>query len=288
MANSLAALRADLAREMGLLVTGRVTAGTINTVADINGLYEYDEAGALRKTLLYIRWDAGGASALPEGESRMVTAYSAASKIMTVAVPFSAAPAGAPATPLTSDIYEVYRAFLNIEAWNQAVNLAIRDAWPQVYAREIYDVAATGIDSYALPATADELLAVMVQQAGARIGWPGYLVPPSAYQVTGTPGTDLYCRFLNSPGIAMRSIRFIYKARYPELATNAATTDLEREYILAAAKANMYQQLQGLAGGQTDVSRYIQLMAHWQGIAANRKAELAAGLGEQAGGGKAK
>lgn len=282
MANSLAALRADLARDMGLLITGTATGGSVVSLSDTNRLFEYDEAGALRKTLLYIRTDAGGAGAAPEGEGRLVTAYSSASKTLTVAPQFSVSPA-------VGDIYEIYLAFLDIAAWNQAVNLAIRDAWPQVYSREIYDIAATGIDSYALPATADELLAAVIQQTGARAGWPGYLVPPSAYQVTGTPGTDLYCRFLNSVPATMKVMRFITKARFPELATNNATTDLDREYIMAAGQGWMYQQLGGLAGGQADVSRYIQLMAHWQGVAANRKAELAAGmLGTPMSGGKGK
>jgi len=290
MANSLAALRADIARMMGKLITGTVTAGDVGFVTDMGGLAEYDEAGALRKTLLYIRTDAGLAGAAPEGESRMVIAYSGPGRTLTVYV------AGPPElgkqfsiAPAVGDIYEVYQAFLDISAWNLAVNLAIRDAWPQVYAREIYDIAATGIDSYALPATAEELLAVVVQQTGQRVGWPGYILPPATYQVTGTPGTDLYCRLLNSPAADMRNLRFIYKARYPELATNAATTDLDHEYITAAGVAYMYQQLAGLSGGRTDVGGYIQLMAHWQGVAANRKAELAAGLlGTPMSGGKGK
>ena len=285
MANSLAALRADIARSMGLLITGAVTGeagGSTTQVYDHHGLAEYDEAGALRKCLLYISYDNGGAAAAPEGQSRFITSYSGVNKCMGLVEPFTAAPA-------EFDLYEVYRAYLPIAAWNTAVNQAILDAWPQVYACEIYDVASTGTDSYALPNTAEAVVAVYVQQTGARVGWPGYLVPPSAYQVTGTPGTDLFCRLLNSPGLAMRVIRFITKAHYAELATNAATTDLDHDYIVAAGMAYMYQQLQGVAGGQADISRYIQLMAHWQGVAAQRRAELAADLlGVPVAGGKAK
>jgi len=49
MANSLAALRADIARMMGKLITGTVTAGDVGFVTGHGGLAEYDEAGALRR-----------------------------------------------------------------------------------------------------------------------------------------------------------------------------------------------------------------------------------------------
>lgn len=257
MAESLAALRAALAREIGLLISGTATGGSTSTIVDTNRLAEYDELGALRRTLAYIRTDAGGAGAAPEGESRFVTAYSGQTKTITVAPVFSAAPAA-------GDTYEIYLAPLEIATWNQAINLAIREAWPQVYGREISDVTATGSDSYSLPNTAEELLAVLVVLSGDYAGFPGQLIPANAYQVTGTPGTDLYCRFLNTIPATNRTVRFITKARFGELATNAATTDLDREYIIAAAAAHMYQALAGEAGGQADAARYVQLMAHWQ------------------------
>ena len=282
MAESLAALRAAVARETGLLISGTATGGSTSTIIDINRLAEYDELGAFRRTLAYIRTDAGGASAAPEGEARFVTAYSGQNKQLTVAPVFSAAVAA-------GDTYEVYLAPFEIATWNQAVNLAIREAWPQVYGREISDVTATGSDSYSLPNSAEELLAVLVIMADEWVGFPGQLIPPNAYQVTGTPGSDLYCRFLNTVPANRRTVRFITKARFGELATNATTTDLDREYIVAAAAAHMYQALAGEAGGQADAARYVQLMAHWQQVAGQRKQELAAGLlGTPAGGGKQK
>jgi len=283
MANSLAALRSDLAREMGLLISGVVEAGTVTTVKDTSRLYEYAEADAFRRTLLYIRWDDGGAAAAPEGEARFVTAYSGPYRQFTVAPAFSAAPDAV-------DIYELYLAPFELASWNLAVNLAIREAWPQVYKTSSKDFNIVlpnqgyGLLNYD-GTPMEDVLAVLIIPTGNRAGWPAQVLPPNAYQVVdrGTYSTNPTLYLLNYPSTTMRTLRVIGKSRHPELPTNDTLCYLDREYIIAAGQAHMYQMLIGEAGGQADSSRYTQLMAHWQQVAANRKQELAAGLGERAG-----
>ena len=133
MSHSLAALRSDLAREMGLLISGTVSVtGTNIILIDTNRLWEYTETDAFRRTLLYIRTDAGGLGAAPEGEARLVIGYSGSLKMFTVLPQFSAAPA-------VGDIYELFLAPLELASWDLAVNLAIREAWPQVYKWKVHE-----------------------------------------------------------------------------------------------------------------------------------------------------
>lgn len=267
MGKTLAELRAATARAMGLFLSGTATAGSTRTLTDENRLAEYDEKAALRRSLLYIS-AAGGAA--PEGEARLVGAYSGTYRMLTVVPAFSAAVAA-------DDSYELYLAWLEMDAWTQVVNLAIRGAWPEVYEREVYDVAGDGTDSYALPDTVEELLAVMIRLTGDYAGFPGQVIPATAYQVTGTVGDDLYCRLVNCVP-SSRYLRFLYKERYAELSAYDDETELDVEYVTAAAAAEMYHTLAGQAGGQADAGRLSQLMVHWQGVAAQRKAALAAGI----------
>jgi hypothetical protein len=270
MAKTLEELRADLGRAAGLFLGGAATsAGTTVQIIDANGLARITETDFLKGGLAYVRTDAGGAHAAPETEARRITAFTPASDMITVEYAFSAAVAA-------GDVYEVYRAPLTLEQWDLAINQAIDEAWPEVWRREVYMPVATGVDNYLLPEDAWGVDDVLVQMTGSLAGWPAQRLPRDHWSVDGTPGLTLSCRLVEKPESG-RAIRFVYRYRYPALAATEST-DLDAGYILAAAKAHLYEMLAGEAGGQADASRYLQLLNFWREQAGLRKMSLASAL----------
>jgi len=270
MSKTLEQLRADLARDVGLFLTGVATGGLVGTLVDNQGFKHLVDNDALNNGMVYIRTDFGGAHAAPEGESRRISDYVAGTWTLSVDVNWTVAPGA-------GDIYEIYRVPLTLAMWNQAINKAILEAWPEVWERNLYEVASTGVDSYVLPAAAQSVEAAQVYFTGALAGWPAQPLPRGVWQEQGTPGTDLYLNLTSVIPATGRSLRVFYKTRYAELVA-LGSTELDYSYLMAAAKANLYEVLAGETGGQTDRSAYLQLLNYWRGEARLIKAALANAL----------
>lgn len=152
MSKALETLRLELARAVGRIQVGIATGGTTTTLVDTNGLARYTENDALKGALLYI---ASAGSAAPEGEARRITGYTASTNTLTVEYAFTAAPAA-------SDTYHIYKAPLSLEEWDQAINDAIKGAWPELVEPATEDVSPTGAYSYSLSAAADKIIGAEV------------------------------------------------------------------------------------------------------------------------------
>ncbi len=264
MAEYLKDLRTRLAREVSRLVSGTATGGTTTTIIDTAGLNRYTETDALKGAIAYIK-AAGGAA--PEGQWRWITAFAPATDTLTVDRAFTA-------TVEAGDTYELYLAPLELEQWNDAINQAILDAWPEVYDVEYLDIVPTGADNYALNANTLAVLRVEVvaKVGGALQGRHGQILSSSLWQVQGVP-PDLRLWLLRPVrSTADLTIRTWTKQRYPEITT--ATTAIDLAYLMAAAKANWYGMMADAARVQADQSSFLQLMNHWQQVAATRKTEL--------------
>jgi hypothetical protein len=263
MAKTLEELRADLARAVGKFFTGVATGGSTGTIVDTNGLRAFPEDDSLNGALAYIRTDAGGAHAAPEGQSKTITDHVSSPFTLTLESVLTAAVG-------VGDVYEVYRTPLSIAQWNRAINQAIAGAWPEVWRPEVIDLTfGAAADKLALSGgSADvwDVVRMWVQVTPLSTRWQE--VPRSMWSYDAEKATIHLRQKMAVNTLARVSI----KDKYPELAALASTT-LDYDYILAAAQGNLYGTLAESTGG-SDASRYLTLMSHWQDVAAKRKAAL--------------
>ena len=264
-AKALEVLRADLARSMGRFFTGTATGGAVGTIIDTSGLARYTETDALKGALAYIR--TAGAAA-PEDEARWISAFNAATQTISVDRDFTAAVAA-------SDIYEVYRGPLTKEQWDEAINLAIREAWPTVYEQAEQEVVSTGATEYALANTVEDVIAVNVFGTAASdyADMPMQRLPGNLWTTTGVVGASLKLQLVPYVDSTSKTFQVIHATRYAELAADGTTT-LDYPYLIMAAQSNAYQMLAGEAGSQASAGQYLQLMNHWGQKAEQRKMAL--------------
>ena len=266
MSISLEDLRANLAQKMKLFITGTATGGAVGSIIDTNGLAHLPEDDVLNNGLAYIREDAGGAGAAPEGEHRFISDFDQGTQTITLAANLTAAVAA-------GDTYEVYLTTLSLAQWDEAINAAIEAAWPEVWEPTIYEVDSFGGDEYPLPAAARDVRGIEVVFTGALAGYSAEPIPRAHWKLHGTPGTDLTVYLARPVPSLGRRLRVDYKQRYVELAAGEST-DLDETYLNLAARAEVHATL-AKASGQTDISRHSQMMVHYQGLAEARKAKLA-------------
>jgi len=262
MSKTLEQLRADLGRAVGKFHTGTATGGSTSTIVDTKAKVAFPEDDALNGALAYIRTDAGGAGAAPEGQSLPISDFVYSTGTMTLNGTLTAAVAA-------GDTYEVYRTPLALAQWDQAINLAIQAAWPEIWKPENVDVTATADDEFALSGASpdvQDIVRVWLQVTALSTRWQE--VPRVMW--TFDPGTTkLYLRTRLANGTLIRAL---IKDRYPVLAAGQSTT-LDYDYILAAAQGFLYGMLAESTGG-SDASRYLALMSHWQDVATRRKQEV--------------
>lgn len=275
MSKTLEELRTELGRDTALLLEGAASAdGTTTTLIDTLGLARFGKDDALNGGILYIL-GAGGAA--PENEWAFITDYAHGTHTVTVEDLFGA-------LPETNDTYEIYRVPLTLDQWDQCINRAILDAWPEVWQPRTFTIYSTGVYLYSLRDDAEEVDKVLV-----RVNNPND--PDKAYNYPLVRGVDweafkneagvLRLSMLRPPPESMGGIQTLivvhYRERYAELAA-AGTTLLDPAYIKAAAAANLYGTLADNTRGQADASRYLQLLNYWQEQAQMQKRRLVAGL----------
>ena len=105
-----------VARDSGMLREGTATGGSTTTIVDNVGRDE--DADVFNGGTAFIVYDAGGASAAPEGQSKLVTDFASGGTITTQA--FSAA-------VVSGDYYGVMNKRYPRWAMIQAVNESLRD-----------------------------------------------------------------------------------------------------------------------------------------------------------------
>jgi hypothetical protein len=263
MSKTLEVLRADLARSVGLYFYGVATGGTTGTIVDTNGLAKFVEDDVFNGALTYILTTTD--TLAPQGEDRFITDHVAATKTLTVLPAFSVAPAA-------GDVYEIFKAPLQLFDWNLAINLAIDGAWPEVWRPEVCELTlATDADSQDMTTPSADFYGVQsiwVQQPQVSGRWG--ILPRNAW-IVDAPNKTIYFTTKLAAGT---KLRVLAKDRYPQLAATEAT-DVDYEYLMAASRYQLYSQLTDNMGGQAYAEQYVQLMAHWQAKAQERKNALA-------------
>lgn len=269
MSKTLEELRTELAGAVSRLFTGTATGGSTTTIVDAYGLTRFDENNALLGALAYIKDTTDDLA--PEGEARHVYAYSATAYTITVDRAFSL-------TVGAGDIYELYLAPLELEQWDGCINDAIRSAYPELLETATLDTNPTGANTYAMASTVDRVLGAEITFKSALVGYPSQPLPQ--WYTSGEPG-DLDLHLSRPvPTSSDMQIRILTGTRYAELAAGEST-DLDPQYILDAARVQFYQRMAD-ASRQSDRGGFLQLMAHWQEKAEQRKLALAAAqLGHQ-------
>lgn len=265
MSKTRAELRVLLAREVGRYFAGTATGGSTTTLIDTGGLARWTETDALKGGYVLIT-AAGGAA--PEGQSRRIKSFNATAQTITVDVAFTAAPE-------SGDSYELYLAPLALESWNDCINAPIRGMWPEVWEMAIQELTPTGATNYTLSSSAEGVFKVEVSTTGAWAGRQGVAMPRSLWTVQGAPGSFGLYLLRPVPASNDLKIRVSYKKRYAELASDSASTVLDPACILAGARAAWHEMMANSGRGQADQAAHLQLMNHWQQVAAGQKEQLA-------------
>lgn len=267
MTETLAALRARLARAVGRYFVGTATGGTASTIIDTSGLARWTEDDALIGGWALIT-AAGGAA--PEDESRRISDYAQSTKTVTVSPVFTA-------TVGAGDTYELYLSPLAIEDWNDCINEAIRSSWPELFTlstgEELVEFPTMTIAGG--PDLLHENMTISMQHPDES---EPHNVPvlPNWYQLAGNQATGWTLTFVRKPTWGSL-LRWEGRTAFPVLATDSATTALDPSYILAAARAEWYQRMADSARGQANVAAHLQEMNHWQERADNIKRALVQG-----------
>ena len=266
MAKELQDLRAQLGIETGILLTGDATGGAVGNIIDTNGLAHLEEDDTLNGALALIRTT--GDSAAPMGESRRVVGYNAAIQAATVEYNFTAAVG-------VGDVYEFYRVPLTLEDINETINQAIREAWPMIWNPELVEWNSAGEDFHDVGAESagepDDIVDIWLQDTNVGTGWQW--MPRSMWRYVRDTQVIYFERALSNSV----EVRALNKLIYAELGVGADTS-LDEGYLMAAAKANLYETLAATLGGSHDISRYLDLMSYWGKKADERKQAVALAL----------
>ena len=261
------ALRAAVARSMGLYYSGIATGGGAGYFRDTDGLVRFTVDDLLAGAVAYFPRRAAN-DTLPVGEWRQITGYDAQRQSITVEHRFGAA--------VQADMqYEIFRA-LSLDQWTQAVNGAITKAWPDVWERIEIGIQVGRALVYQLPGDVKSVLEVHSESSGYWAEYGRSLIPPNLWRLNhGDPLTLALFRVL--PGAGWR-LHVAYQRQYPELEDGIDETALDTGFILDQGRALAYQALAGETQGQAQASTWTQLMMYWQERADARRQKLGMNL----------
>jgi hypothetical protein len=209
-------------RSLGQLEVYTATGGSTSTVVSTNigqdAIGDDDPKGG---TLFLIR-DAGGASAAPQDEARLITGYVSSTQTFTVSPVFSVAPA-------TGDTFGVAKSVYLLETMIELVN----DALANLGTIQYVDTSLTTLEDtflYTLPISAKyKLVKVEISDADGDnyatvLDWAVY---PS------TPGTTGLLRLPQL--VSARTIKLWYDTEHPRLSamTDKLSETIHSEYANA-------------------------------------------------------
>jgi len=158
MALTLGDLYQAIARNFGALyATGTATSGSTTTIVDTSNLPALAANNALNNGYAYVKTDAGGAHAAPEGQTRLISNFVQSTGSITVGTAFSAA-VGA------GDTYVVCTGLPKVTLADAAAQ-CLRDAFPSFHQKYIDDTTEIVTDTYTydIPTTIDVLDEVWIQ-----------------------------------------------------------------------------------------------------------------------------
>jgi hypothetical protein len=215
-------------RELGFAIDIYATGGSTTTIIDTNSQYTADDSNVGGTALVV--WDAGGASAAPEGEFKRISDYVASTKTFTVASAFSAAVAA-------NDSILLATPRIRLPQMVQFVN----DALTNLGTISLVDTSLTSAANqteYALPVALkiDRLLDVQYQTITNDADNNQYrsIISQAAY-VHAAPGSTGLLILPQLP--ASRTIKIIYEGVHPTLAaySDKVSETIKEELAVAAA-----------------------------------------------------
>lgn len=228
-----------VARELGFVWEGVASAGSVATTVDTYaGMYPDDW---FNYGTLWLLYDAGGASAAPEGEWARVTDFTQSSGTIAHDTLSAAVAAG--------DRYAVAPRKWSREIMVQQINLALQEILIPYEDFATITTADSQLE-YALPAAIlDERIEVYIQTNLNDTDMYGWLQVHDWYiRETGTGSQKLLC-FRNQP-ISGRLLRLVYYLPHPAL--NARTDKMREgvslERVVLGAAVRCTQWLQSVPG----------------------------------------
>lgn len=227
MAYLLTNLLQDAYTNLGQLNASTATGGSTSTVVDSKQAGLHGD-GTWKNGSAFIIRDAAGASAAPEGEFNLVTAY--ADSTGTFTATFTAAPAAGDTFAFVNDFYPLYTV---IELCNMAL-------------QELGDIALVDVSlttaanqtEYALPVACkgQRPLAVLIQGITTDANDNKYWNTVAFDYIPAAPGSTGLLVFETQPP-ASRTIKIVYMGRHPKLSVYSSIVSETIHPALASAAA---------------------------------------------------
>lgn len=271
--------REELATSLDLYHRGVVESFTTTTLVDTDALARFTGANQLVGGTVWVASE--DATGYLNSQWRHITGYDESTQTISIEYDWSAS------SPVAGEIYEVFMA-LTPAQWGEAINQAIRSAWPSVF--EVKRVNPSGVTGesnmrrYTFTEEFDSVLELRVEDTVNYPGWGARPVPKAAWiydspMTTNGQGTLSLLRPLNA-AVQTSNIHAYVNGRYPTYSTFLEGTypPMDQAYLKAQAQANAYGMLAAATQNQAHVSNHQVMANYWQEIAGTRKAELAAAL----------
>jgi len=196
MAYTLGDIREEIARAYGRYAKFTATGGSTTTAISTSGLFEPDDYW--NQAILYVRTDAGGASAAPEGEYRFITDYAQSSQTATVTLAFTA-------SIVSGDICEIYGGAVPPGELDNFIERAVKAAsaywYKPTWDDSTLDFTASTY-SYTLPTDVDHLCGVYFRESSSY-RWKRF----PFWKVEGLPGAYVL-KTEGDPGAGDMALRY--------------------------------------------------------------------------------
>jgi len=256
---TLKVLRQRVARGLGLLKGGTATGGAVGSLIDTNLLSLFDNDW-FKGSGIVITYDAGDASAAPEGEKRTIKQSVQSSGTVLVFPDFTAAPAN-------NDLYEIYRGFSvdDVEdAVNESVRMAAAGFWePQVDVTKTWTTGTLDIDLSGISPAIDPLYGI--DYVGVQL-----ISSPATYPYSDVTGEVVFYWdqavpmiqfFRNFPSGA--KIKIAYRTRPTVMTTQLTTTGVTYADLDIYLRIQAVEQLAGAGFFGTESSDIEWRQERW-------------------------
>jgi hypothetical protein len=264
---------------MDLYQRGTVESFTASTLTDTEGLNRFASQNQLVGGSVWVAILSGGSYV--SHQWRNIIGYNGAGTI-TVEKDWTGT-----ASPVVGQIYEIFMS-LTVPQWDEAINRAIRSAWPAIFeVRTVNPTAKLGDSNEQSFTFSDDFDGISMVRVADPVNYPGYGARPiprgswiySGPMSTNGKGTLVMTRPLRE-GISLSNIYADVHGRYPTYDTYASGTypPMDQEYLKAQSISNVFGMLAAATHQQSHVGNYQTMQQYHQGIADRRKAEIAATL----------
>lgn len=271
MAYTLGGVREEIARAFGRYSKFTATGGSTTTAVSTSGLFEPDDFW--NQAILYVRTDAGGASAAPESEYRFITDYDQASQTATVTLAFTA-------TIASGDVCEIYGGNIPPGELDNIIERAVKAATAYWYVPTWDDSTldfTASTYTYSLPTDVDRLRRVYFRESSSY-RWKSF----PFWEITGLPGAYVL-KTKADPGAGDMALAYEATlaltgsgdARILNLLTAGETSKDEQhcvEWLLHWVQESIFRKISN--EGDDNHRNYCWNMMRYHGEEANKKARL--------------